>query len=59
MFLRLILVGDEPFNLSCVSINFYTLSCIKSFGTRDEWKNLTPELTSDLAVCELTLQLWQ
>lgn len=60
MFLNFIPVGDEPYNLSCVSINFYPLSGIKPIGMKEEWKNLTPELASDLAtVCELTLQLLQ
>lgn len=47
MFLSLVPVGDEPCNLSCVSINFYPLSCIKPIGMRDEWKNLTPDLASE------------
>lgn len=48
MFLNLIPVGDEPYNPSCVSINFYPLSCIKPMGMKDEWKDLTPDLASDL-----------
>lgn len=51
---------DEPCNLSCDSIHLNQPSCMKSIGTKDEWKNLTPALASDLTtVCELTLQLWQ
>lgn len=48
LFLNIIPVGDEPCNLSCVSINSYPLNCLEPIGTNNEWKNLTPDLASDL-----------
>lgn len=60
IFFNFMPVEDEPYDLSCVSISFYPLSGIKPTGMKNEQKNLTPDLASDLIIVrELTLQLLQ
>lgn len=54
-------MGDEPYNLSCVSTYVYPLSCIKPLEWKMSgkiWLQSWPQPWSQ-CVCKLTLQLWQ